>query len=141
MVVVTTMAASCKNGKIMEQKEQWISEIREAEAAFARLAAEKGVKEAFLAFAAADAVIVRGQSVHRGREALAAYFDAQTLRDVSLSWQPEFIDVSASGDMAYTYGPYKFRALSEAGDTVTAEGIFHTVWKRQPDGAWKFVYD
>lgn len=125
----------------MDQRNQWIGEIREAEAAFARLAAEAGVKEAFLAFAADDAVIVRGNTAHRGRDALAAWFDAQTLRDVSLSWEPEFIDVSASGDMGYTYGPYVFRGVSEAGDTVKAEGIFHTVWKRQPNGRWKFVYD
>ena len=26
-------------------------------------------------------------------------------------------------------------------DPSSEEGVFHTVWKRQPDGSWKFVWD
>ena len=51
------------------------------------------------------------------------------------------MDVSESGDLAYTYGKYTFSAFDSNAKKIEAKGIFHTVWKRQEDGSWKFVYD
>lgn len=116
-------------------------EIREAEAAFAQMARDSGVPAAFLHFAAEEAVLNRNDRLIRGREEMEAYFNASTLQDVSLEWQPEFVDVSASGDLAYTWGPYTFSARDSSGRPLTADGIFHTVWKRQANGEWRFVYD
>lgn len=121
--------------------QQWKEEIRQAEAGFAAMAAQAGIKDAFLAYAAEDAVLNRGGKLIRGRDEIAAYFDSQTLKDVRLEWSPSFIDVAASGDMAYTYGPFTFSAVDTAGVPVELAGHFHTVWKRQADGSWKFVYD
>ena len=43
--------------------------------------------------------------------------------------------------MAYTYGEYEFTSLDTLGKSKVSKGIFHTVWKRQGDGTWKYVYD
>ena len=59
----------------------------------------------------------------------------------SLVWEPDFIDVSVAGDLAYTYGKFTYTSITESGDTLTSKGIFHTVWKRQEDGSWKYVWD
>ena len=55
--------------------------------------------------------------------------------------EADYIDVAASGDLAYSYGDYQFSALNENNEPVEASGIFHTVWKRQSDGSWKYVWD
>ncbi len=116
-------------------------EIVNTEKAFNDMAAAKGVKEAFLAFAADSAVLNRGPQMIKGKNAMAAYFDQQPLENVSLQWEPEYVDVSASGDMGYTYGPFTFSATDTSGQELSSTGYFHTVWKRQEDGSWKFVYD
>lgn len=116
-------------------------EIAQAEKAFNDYAAEHGVKEAFLTFAHENAVLNRRDSIIAGKEAIANYFDNQTLKNVSLQWKPDFIDVSFSGDMAYTYGKYTFSAIAPDSTTINASGIFHTVWKRDENGEWKYVYD
>lgn len=118
-----------------------IVEIMETERKFCLLAAEKGVREAFLTFAAKDAVINRNDRIYAGKEEIGQYFDSQTVRDVRLTWKPDYVDVSESGDMAWSYGPYSFSGTGEDGQEISAEGIFHTVWKRQSDGNWKFVWD
>jgi ketosteroid isomerase-like protein len=117
------------------------SEILDAEKAFAQLVKEKGVKAGFLAYAAENAVLQRGGKLIQGRQAIQAFFDQQTLGDVTLEWQPDFVDVSASGDLAYTYGRYSLQTVDENGQAVHTEGIFHTVWKRQPNGEWRYVWD
>lgn len=121
--------------------EQVKAEVRQAEKDFNDLAAREGVPAAFLAFAAEDAVLNRNNQIFKGKEAMKTYFEAGTLQNVSLIWAPDFVDVSASGDMAYTYGKYQFSAVDSTGQEIKSEGIFHTVWKKQTDGSWKFVYD
>lgn len=122
----------------LEQRKQ---EVRDAEKAFNDLAAKEGIRTAFVQFADSSAVMLRGNQLIRGKEAIDAYYSNQTLRDVHLSWSPDFVDVAASGDLGYTYGPYSFSAVDTAGQSIESRGYFHTVWRRQSDGSWKFVWD
>jgi ketosteroid isomerase-like protein len=135
LIAYSAMASDVNN------RELWIEEVAATEAAFAAMAEEKGLKEAFLAYADENAVLNRGNRLYQGREQIAAYFDAQKIEEVSLVWTPEFIDVSDDGTLAYTYGPFTLSGKSAEGEAIKAQGIFHTVWKRQPDGDWKYVYD
>jgi ketosteroid isomerase-like protein len=116
-------------------------EVRQVERAFNNMAASKGIKAAFLHFAAETAVLNRGPGLIEGKEAIGTYFDNQVLQKPTLTWKPDFVDVSQSGEMAYTYGPYVFTARDTTGNEIKAEGYFHAVWKKQPSGEWKFVYD
>ena len=58
-----------------------------------------------------------------------------------LTWTPDYIDVANSGDLGYTYGKYTYSFIDTNGDENESSGVFHTVWKRQSDGKWKFVWD
>ena len=102
-------------------------EIIATEIAFAKMAKEVGLKEAFLEFAADSAVLNRNGKILRGKQQIANYFDSQTLQNVSLEWEPEFVEVAKAGDMAYTYGPFTFSAISVEREPKTASGYFHTV--------------
>ena len=117
------------------------SEIRQVEQAFNDLAASKGIKEAFLTFADDSAVIVRNNQIYKGKSAIGSYFDQSTLQNITLTWEPEFIEVSEDGTLGYTYGPYHFQAEDSTGQQIKSEGLFHTVWKKKSDGSWKYVYD
>lgn len=117
------------------------NDILAAEKAFNQLAADQGVKKAFLEFAADSAVLNRGGRIIKGKSEIESYFNSQTITDVRLEWTPEFVDVAESEDLGYTYGPFTFSGISAEGDTIQSAGIFHTVWKKQDDGSWKYVYD
>jgi len=134
------MMISCTNEK-QPTTDTLKKEIELVEAQFALMAKTDGIKKAFLEFAAENAVLNRGGKLIKGKKEMADYFDSQTLRTSSLEWTPEFIDISKSGDLAYTYGPYVFKGFNSKGEPLTDEGFFHTVWKKQKDGKWKYVYD
>lgn len=121
--------------------EKFKVEVLNAEAAFAQLVQEQGVKAGFLAYAAEDAVLQRGGKLVCGKQAIQAFFDQQRLDNIRLNWQPDFVDVSTAGDLAYTYGKYTLISLDENGQETVSNGIFHTVWKRQPNGEWRYVWD
>ena len=119
--------------------ELWKQEIVDTEKAFAAWRKE-GIPEAFLAFAAEDAVLMRNNTLVIGKEALKKSYLGSP-ENVSLSWKPDFVDVGASGDLGYTYGKFIYTLTDSLGKDNVMEGVFHTVWKRQADGSWKFVWD
>lgn len=121
-----------------DSKEESKNEVMVTERAFALMAKEKGMAAAFYAFAADDAVIKRGQNIITGKQAIKEYYDKQT-QTGQLEWSPDFAD--ASGDLGYTYGKFTFSEKDSTGTVRATQGIFHTVWKRQKDGTWKFVWD
>lgn len=122
-------------------KEAVKKEIALAEEAFNEHAQIHGLKSAFVSFAHSEAVINRGDSIIRGIKGIENYFDNQSYLEAQLSWKPDFIDVASSGDLGYTYGKYHFKGMRLDSTRFEVSGIFHSVWKKDENGQWKFVYD
>lgn len=132
----------CITCKDIHNKEEARNEILQAEKAFEKMTSEKGMAEAFYHFADENAVIKREHdTLIIGKENIKNYYEKNNLKNVTLSWAPDFVDVSDCGNLGYTYGKYTWNTTDETGQTVEYKGIFHTVWKRQSDNSWKYVWD
>lgn len=130
---------SCSVKTDQKMMQSWKQEVLETEKEFAELVGKEGIHKAFVLYAAEDAVLMRNNELIRGKKNIDIFYAGQFTRN--LKWTVEFVDVSASGDMAYTYGHYSFTSVDQEGLKKEDRGVFHTVWKRQEDGSWKFVYD
>jgi uncharacterized protein DUF4440 len=106
-----------------------------AERAFARRAESSGIKDAFVANLGVDGLLFRPGPVN----GLAWFRDRPPARGY-LSWDPEWAEISASGELGWTTGPFEFRAAG-ASDTVSNAGHYVTVWRRDSNGAWKMAVD
>jgi ketosteroid isomerase-like protein len=106
-----------------------------AELAFSRLSEAQGIRAAFVANLAEEAIVFRPRPV----PGLKLYRDRASVPG-HLSWGPAYAYVSTSGDLGYTTGPYELRK-EKASDPVAGRGHFVSVWRRQKDGAWKVVFD
>jgi len=126
---------------LTNQLEKYKSEILLTEKQFEALVNKEGLSKAFLAFAADNVVLNRNNTVFKGKKAVKAFFKSQSIKDIILNWTPDFVDVAASGDLGYTYGNYNLSAIDANGKRIKMKGIFHTVWKKQLDGNWRFVWD
>lgn len=129
---------SCKTESKTSDIEKWKAEIRQVETDFAQRVKDEGIHDAFVSFAAEDAVLNRGRLII-GKAAIDDFLKSSTSK--SLSWSPDYVEVSYSGDLGYTYGSYIYKYVDSLGNPHEDKGIFHTVWKRQTDGSWKFVWD
>lgn len=112
-----------------------LKSLVEAERAFARLASEKGIRAAFLANLAVEAIVFRPTPVS-AREA----YEKSPEVPGRLIWQPTFADISRAGDLGYTTGPYEFRPEGEGAGSPSS-GHYVSVWRVQADGSWKLVVD
>jgi ketosteroid isomerase-like protein len=102
-----------------------------AERAFAADAAERGWVAAFRRAAAADATTLTPDPVNAQENLATIEGDGST----ALDWRPAYAGIARSGDFGFTTGPFHFRG---------SEGIaghYFTVWRRGPDGAWRWIFD
>ena len=98
---------------------------------FAADAARRGWAAAFRAYAAPDATMLNPDPVN-AHDALARI---EGSGETTLDWRPAFAGISRSGDFGFTTGPFLFRGR----DGIA--GHYFTVWRRQPGGGWKWIFD
>jgi ketosteroid isomerase-like protein len=111
-----------------------LASVLQADRDFAARAAAAGVRDAFIEYAAADAILFRaGVGPIRGREAIGESFAA--FGSATLTWSPEAGEVAAGGDLAYTWGWYAYTA-----DGKSSTGNYVSIWRRI-DGRWRYVVD
>jgi ketosteroid isomerase-like protein len=139
--ILSIILIGCNKSKTNENKTLWKSQILKVEQDFNDLAQKEGLIIAFETYAAPDGIIKRGGKTIKGRAAITEWYRKDSRPNETLNWKPVFVDVSASGDLAYTYGGAVLTSIDSTGKKIERIGEFHTIWKRQEDGNWKFVWD
>lgn len=89
----------------------------------------------FGTYIAEDAIFFGDQGAQRGKQAILAawrpFFDGP---NAPFGWRPEIVEVLSSGGLALSTGP----VLDPNGNRV---GTFNSIWRREPDGRWRVVFD
>jgi len=109
-------------------------QVRATEEAFAQTMADRD-HETFVSFLADETVFFGRSGEIRGKEAVAAAWKPLYQGpEAPFSWRPESATVLDSGTLGLTSGP----VFSADGKRI---GTFNSVWRREPDGNWKVVFD
>jgi ketosteroid isomerase-like protein len=115
--------------------------LKRLEADFMKAAEEKG-SAGYMSYYADDAVEVpNGEPFLKGKAAIAKTMTFLDDKNNHLAWSPEGADISASGDLGYTYGKYEFSTTDKDGKSVVQHGKYTSIWKKQKDGSWKVALD
>lgn len=118
------------------------AEITAAEHAFRDAVNAKGAATAFAEYAAEDATIRReNDTLIHGKAAILHYHQTPFYQTAKADWEPDFIDISDDGSMAYSYGRYRWDFTDSTGQPQNFGGGYMTIWKRQADNTWKYVWD
>ena len=106
------------------------AEVIAAEREFAADAQARGFIAAFKKYAAPEAIGFQPDAVNV-QQSLADQPDEPA--DRSLKWWPVWGGIAKSGDLGFTTGPY---TSGEA-----RFGHYFTVWAKQSEGTWRWIYD
>ncbi len=114
--------------------------IRDADLAFAKATAARGVDGWASYFADSGVMVIPGRNVI-GRAAIREVM-APELGDTtaSLTWRPVSVEVASGNDMGFTIGRWERTSRVNAG-APALHGSYVTIWRKQGDGTWKVVLD
>ena len=115
--------------------------LKQLEGEFMKAAADKG-SQGYMSYYADDSVEVpNGAPLIQGKAEIAKGMGFLDDKNNRLLWTPVGADISASGDLGYTYGTFEFHAKDKDGKPVVQYGKYTSIWKQQKDGSWKVVLD
>lgn len=103
-----------------------------AERAFAADAPSLGIAGSFNKWSTPDAVVIGGGEVRPVREAYPPDVP-RPADEPRLEWWPNFAGIARSGDLGFTTGGVALNGQRT--------GHYFTIWRKQADGSWKWVYD
>ncbi|HEX5130917.1 MAG TPA: DUF4440 domain-containing protein [Candidatus Krumholzibacteria bacterium] len=139
IAVMSVVAGGCARKADIEAAR---GEVREADQHWAATVAS-GDMQAFTGFIAPDgALLPPHEEMIQGADAVALWAsDFLASPGVSLTWQPDVVEVSTSADMAYTCGTYDLRMPGPDGSMMNDHGKYVTIWRQGGDGVWRVVID
>ena len=117
--------------KIMKLSREW-SEV-----------ASTGDVEKTLSYWADDAFVMSaGQPPLKGKPAIRQMVEeSYKIPGFRISWEPQSVEVSKSGDMAYMIENSQVSITDSTGKPVTLRNKSVSIWRKQPDGSWKNAVD
>ena len=109
-------------------------EVAATERAFAATMAQRD-HAAFTTFLSDEAIFFDGETPTRGKAAVAAqWLPLYEPPQAPFSWEPDRVEVLASGTLALSTGPVR----DPSGRVV---GRFNSIWRREAPGRWRIVFD
>jgi ketosteroid isomerase-like protein len=127
--------SSCTQ-KQPDLSKQAADEITQADIAMSDLATKEGFFKALLSYAEDSVIIPREGKLPlmSKNEATSTWAEKPIIKE--LTWKPIKTVASESGDMGYSFGFSTYHGK----DTITYTN-YCTIWHKQKDGSWKFVFD
>lgn len=135
IIIAAILFSSC-NAKQQDLSSQAEKEIMEADVAMSNLATKEGFFKALLQYADDSVIIPREGKLPMIRKTEVDTSWSSKPVFTTLTWKPIKAEASKTGDMGYTFGYATF-----VGEDTTTYTNYCTIWKKQKDGTWKFVYD
>ena len=133
-LIVVCLVAAAAAGRARVSNDDLRGQVMAHERAFAATMAARDF-EGFGRYLSREAVFMAGGDALRGKEAILAgwrrHYDGGK---PPFSWEPEQVEVVASGTLAYSTG-----AIRDAqGRRI---GSFNSVWRLEAPGRWAVVFD
>ena len=120
--IVAIAAFSCYALSAAAQKSATVQTVIKAEDDFVKLAARKGMKEAFLTVTDPEGIVFKPDAVK-----ITDFYNNIDKQPGTLTWTPKYARISANGDLAFTAGPYVYQNGKTEDDKVY--GDYVSLWR------------
>jgi hypothetical protein len=148
--VLLTLFLLFAGRSLCASQEDLCRDLAGAERSFCADAARLGIADGFLKYMAENCFLPGQLCLSRGeykraivmaRAKAGPSYKPGPNPNIQLTWSPLKVEVSEDGTLGYTWGQYSYTSKGKDGKVDSSSGIYLTIWRRQADGSWKFVYD
>ncbi len=139
-VMVALTFIGCSQPKVDKKAEG--EKLMQISKEWSRVAATGDVEKT-VGYWAEDAVMIsEGQPQLNGKKAIRQMVEQSfKMPGFGISWQPQKVEVSESGDMAYIIEDSQVAYQDANGKAIKQQNKAVSIWKKQSDGSWKNVVD
>lgn len=142
IMILSMFFFNCESGNKNDMIAKSKTELINTDTEFFNISQKNGTGQAFIDFADNNAIMLRQDSYPvTGKKEIMKLYQGREKKVTPLKWKPIKADVSNDGTMGFTYGNWEYGVKDKDGKMETVYGNYVTVWKKQPDGKWKFVLD
>jgi ketosteroid isomerase-like protein len=141
LIVLSLLLFSCvwRSRERQDVPRPDVSELQITDSEFSDYSRQYGMRKAFLEYIDDEGIMMRDGALPVKGARTIEYIASLNDSAIVMTWEPQGGDISASGDLGYTYGIYEMRFKDSSGNVE--RGTYVTVWKKQEDGRWKVVLD
>jgi uncharacterized protein (TIGR02246 family) len=131
---------SCGQAKVDKKAEG--EKVMQLSKEWSQVASTRDIEKT-VSYWADDAYMVSaGQPPLKGKQAIRQMVEESfRIPGFRISWQPQSVEVSESGDMAYLIENSQVSFTDSTGKPVTLNSNAITIWRKQADGSWKNAVD
>ena len=135
-LITVLIAACCTTALAQTPQQKYLNELIAAENAFVKLAADSGVKKAFLLTLDEKSI---NFDANKPVDGLTLWKASPDNKNSALIWHPANASVSVAGDLGFTMGPAVFKPHVDSARGFNS--YFFSVWKRNTNGKLKVLLD
>ena len=139
-LLIILATTSCTQTKIDKEVEGEKLKLLSKE--WSQIIATKDIDK-IVSYWADDAFLMQeGQAPLKGKQAIRQMVEESfKIPGFNISWQPESVEVSDNGDMAYIIENAQVSFTDSMGKAITINNKAVSIWRKQPDGSWKNAVD
>jgi uncharacterized protein (TIGR02246 family) len=132
---------SCNQSKKIDTKAEG-EKLMQLSKEWSQVASTKDIEKT-LSYWADNAVLMSaGQPPLKGKQAIRQMIEESfKIPGFRISWQPQSVEVSESGDIAYMIEDSQISYSDSTGKPTTITNKAVSIWHKQKDGSWKNVVD
>jgi ketosteroid isomerase-like protein len=128
------LLAACATTAPRQSNADLQRQVADTERAFAKTMADRN-HAAFVAFLSDEAIFFTGPNPLHGKEEVAAAWKRfYEKTDAPFSWEPDKVEVLASGTLAISSGHVR----NPSGKLVAT---FTSIWRQEAPGVWRIIFD
>ena len=140
IVLIALLVASCNQREVNTEAEG--EKVMQLSKEWSQVAASGDVKKT-LSYWAEDAIVISaGEPTLKGKQAIRQMVEESfKIPGFRISWEPQSVEVSESGDMAYMLEKTQVSFTDSTGKLITLHNNAVSIWRKQADGSWKNAVD
>ena len=141
-VALLSLICGCANQSAPDNRSEDERLIRDMETMASEAVAARDLGRLISLYAEDASLFYADHPMVAGKDAIQETWMAIFARPgFAMSIEPLKVEISNSGDLAFTHGAYTMTMKGATGKAVADKGEYAVVYKRQPDGKWKIVAD
>lgn len=139
-VLLVLTLAGCSQPKVDKKAEG--EKVMQLSKEWSKVASNGDVEKTVSYWADNAVMMSANQPSLNGKQAIRQMVEESfKIPSFRISWQPQSVEVSESGDMAYLIENSQVTFKDSTGNTITQNNKAVSIWKKQNDGNWKNVVD